>query len=344
MNSSSTSRLSPCDPQGVAPRAPLEQLHKSISEYFSGIMKVIREPILHEYGKGIVTGDVAEKVFSLLTSRAYCYLSRRRTERYKNEILQLLAHDIRHGRPINFYYDVGGGYHASIDSGAPKLVYNIGLGELFVLYQIASFCRNISQIYPAGVKFHLVVDNICAYLVNDIPIEKTSGYCRQFRQLINSQGMSNKVDLLVENEAFSVEDYNCSMSRFDDSTDYNSLTVKEIENVSRFTGHDCNAGEVITRIHRYKNITGISEQLFDGIIKGVHMTQRSTARNLCFRSFPGGDSRIQTGQVAITMNKKGRLQPVLLTSRNIQNYSCIRIQGIQLPILGDVLYVEAIYP
>lgn len=315
------------------------QLHTSVAEYLANLMKVLKERPRPDPAAD-AGGDTAEMVFSILTNRKYCYLSRLGTERYRKNVLGLLNLDIRENRPLTFYYDVGGGYHASVDLGRYDLVYNPGLSELFVLYQIASFRHAVSRIYPPGVKFYLVIDNICALLVNDIPLEKTSGYCRELRRLIDHLGMSDTVELLVEHEAFSTGEYGNHFPSTTTSTIRQTPTAKEIENVSRFTGRTCSISDTATRMSRYREVTEVSEQLFDGVIKGVHMTQRATDRTLCFRSYPGGDSRIQTGQIAISMNSKNKLLPILLTSGNIHKYRTLRLTGILPEILDYVIFAE----
>lgn len=64
------------------------------------------------------------------------------------------------------YYDIGGGYRAGIDATRPDLSFSPCLGELFAFRQITLLTRHIRAVYPPGAAFSLVVDNVCALLVN----------------------------------------------------------------------------------------------------------------------------------------------------------------------------------
>jgi hypothetical protein len=71
----------------------------------------------------------------------------------------------------------------------------------------------------------------------------------------------------------------------------------------------------------YSEVTTASEKLLNTLIDSVHMTQRASATTICFRPFPGGDSRIQAGEVVLLADGAKKVRPILLTSRNIQEYS-----------------------
>jgi hypothetical protein len=74
------------------------------------------------------------------------------------------------------------------------------------------------------------------------------------------------------------------------------------------------------------------------------MTQRATGGTLGFRPFPGGDSRTQVGEVAISPNEKGALRPILLTSRNVGRFRCTQRQypGLLPATIRYVTYAEPI--
>lgn len=301
-------------------------LYDHLERYLQKIMSVIRnsyyEPPSTQFNKRFV----ADQIFSVLTSRQFCYLSKIKSSKYAEQLMPILNKAIKLGEPLSFFYDIGGGYHASVKPGQIDLVFDIGLAELLVLYQIASFCNQIHPIYSVGAKFHLVVDNVCAFVVNGTPIEKTMAYCHAYRFLIASLNMSDRVDLLVESEHFSPTDYDSILfneSFVADSTE--KLSKKSIDNVSRFIGCPSDNIEAQKLIIRYKIATNISEHLLGTLVQGIHMTQRATETTLSFRPFPGGDSRIQCGKVGITRNTKDKLQPILLTSNNINYYLCNEI-------------------
>jgi hypothetical protein len=260
--------------------------------------------------------------FDALTSRDFCYLSKSRARVYERDILAGVEAAARRGEPIRFYYDIGGGYHASIRPGVTQLVFDIGLAELLVLRQIAGFSARIQEFYAPGVRFSLVIDNLCALLVNDIPVVRTLAYCQGLRQLIREIDLEHLVDVLVESEQVAVADFGPECQ--DVAPAAASPTSKEHHNVERFLGRTCGADEAAERTRRYRAVVETSERLLAPHIRGIHMTQRATAATICFRPFPGGDSRIQCGEVALTRNVHRKLCPVLLTSANVGGYDVRR--------------------
>src|SRR6266545_2068105 len=96
----------------------------------------------------------ADRVFDLLSGRDYCYLSRSRIGPYRSSAIASIESARRKGEPIDISYDLGAGYHASIEPGIREPSFDVGLGELFVLRQVASFARRVRSLYPPGVRFH----------------------------------------------------------------------------------------------------------------------------------------------------------------------------------------------
>jgi len=287
----------------------------------------------------------AEAVFRLLTSREWCYLSRQRVVPYHAQATAHVEKDIRAGRPLRFYYDIGGGYHASRDPWSEaELCFDVGLGELCILAQIESFHRAVLEHYAPGVEFHLVIDNLCALLVNDIPLDATTRYVARLRTLVEKRAPRARVKLLVESEHFSPSDYELPplaplMERLRPT-----VNASVIENVARFLGRPCGMEEALERLARYRAVTGVSEEHLESLIDGVHMTQRATPTTLCFRPFEGGDARIQTGEVALTTSNSGGVRPVLLTSRNRFDYRChtLRLPEILPEPIEHVTFAERV--
>jgi len=96
------------------------------------------------------------------------------------------------------------------------------------------------------------------------------------------------------------------------------------------------------RTRRYAEVIDASDGLLAPLIPGVHMTQRATNATICFRPFPGGDSRIQCGEVAMTTNSKLRLYPMLLTSANVASYAYrrYRFPGLVPAVIRHVTYAQ----
>lgn len=264
--------------------------------------------------------SLTEEIFSVLTSRPFSHLSRADTAPYRSQTVALLEERVRGGEPIPFWYDIGPGYHASIRPGQGDLSFDVGLAELFVLLQITSFCDRVARIYAPGARFWLVVDNLCALRTNDIPVERTAAYSAGFRRLIRELGLEHRVGVIVESEEFDLGEYDRILAELEPQPLAAPPSGDEVENVERFLGRHCSAEEAADRIDGYRRAAIVTEQLLARVVRGVRMTQRATSATLGFRAFPGGDSRTQCGEVAVSRTAKGKLYPVLLTSRNLASY------------------------
>jgi hypothetical protein len=313
-------------------RAYLEELTSS----FNPPVVVSREPEAVE--------SMAARVFDVITNRDFCYLSKSRAAMYRAAALPLFAEAIRRGDSIHLFYDIGGGYHATVRPGEEELIFDVGLAELLVLRQVADFASRVGEFYGGGVKFSLVIDNMCAHLVNDVPLAKTRRYCAALRDLIRNLGVDQLVDVLVESEHISVADFERERARGGDSPDTLTLTSKQHENVWRFLGRSCDEGEAWERVRRYREVIEASERLLTPLIHGVHLTQRATGSTLCFRPFRGGDSRIQCGLVALTKNNYGKLHPRLLTTSNLAEFELhqYRFPDLLPTSISCVTYAEPI--
>ena len=263
-------------------------------------------------------------IFAIQTRREFCYLSNARVQCYRPSAETWIAQWVRHGEPVHYYLDIGGGYHASLRPGIEDICFEIGLGELLLLLQIHRFNQRVRRVYARGVRFSLVIDNLCAQLINDIDVARTLAYCARLRELIDRLGLSGEVDLLVESEHFSVDHFDRLRDKTSNMLSSGIVTRKEHQTVERFLGRACDVTEAVERSARYRDITRISGQLIDARVDGLRMTQRATPDTICFRAFPGGDSRMQSGQVALKTSVNERVLPFLLTSHNAHEYDFYR--------------------
>ena len=159
-------------------------VERDLRSYLEAVMSDLRGPL----APGGALGDpaaVATNVVDLLFSRQFSYLGRTRARAYEGPIRDTVIRAVQSGSPIPFYFDIGGGYHATIRPGVQDFSFGMGLGELFVVAQIARLRHAVSRFYSPSVRFSLVIDNLCALLVNDIHLEKTLAYCA-LRRLIES--------------------------------------------------------------------------------------------------------------------------------------------------------------
>jgi hypothetical protein len=274
---------------------------------------------------------LASMIFSVLTSRAFCSLGRKKVDCYRDEVMTSLRKRMATGGVFRFFYDIGPGYHATTRPGILPLRYDVGLSELLILAQVNALCRRVAELYQPGARFWLVIDNLCGLRTNDIPLDLTEGYVRQLRRLIQETRMSETVELIVESEEFSLEEYDELLGNVDVRPPDVEPSPEAVDNVARFLGRSCTQSEASERIERYRRTGSVTDHLLNRLIEGVHMTQRATGATLGFRPFPGGDQRTQAGDLVLTRGSKGRLRPVLLTSRNVDNYDCVRLE------LPDVL-------
>jgi hypothetical protein len=313
-----------------------------VAEYVTRITSMLRVAPDVQRADSIDAADVPGVVFSILTSREFCYLGRTRTEPYREQVERTLAQHVARGEPVRFYYDLGAGYHASIDPHTSGLVFNVGFSELCVLAQVASFCTCVGEVYAPGAVFVLAIDNVCGLVTNDIPLEQSEAYCAELRALIDQTGLGGSVTVLVESEAFAAADYALDRERLERDMAGLSPSPVDIDNVSRFLGRECDAMEAAERMARYRQAGELTEQRLEGVVRGVRMTQRATGGTLGFRPYPGGDSRTQVGELALSPGTKG-LRPVLLTSRNAARFRCTRLTFPDL-LPGAVRYITYAEP
>ena len=301
------------------------ELKSQISNYMLTIMSSFTRNKLTANPREIDAKQIAADVFHIITGRNYSHLSRGRAGKYKDAIIRHIEQDVQSGKPATFFYDLGPGYHASLHPGQMDLSFEIGLSELFVLYQISKFSKEVAEVYSNGAQFFIIIDNLCALATNDIPTEKTIQYCAELRSLIEETGTQQNIQLLVESELFEETDYPRIELPVNTTSDQ-FLSEDDIENVSRFVGRHCDMSEALARINIYGKASEVTENNLTSVVTGVRLTQRATENTLGFRSFPGGDSRVQAGEIAIAHNKKGMLRPILLTSRNISEYDQYRFE------------------
>jgi hypothetical protein len=301
-----------------------EDLAGEVRSYLEGVMADVRAPVVSKVGCA-EPAAVAASVTELLFSRQFSYLGRSRARVYEDGIRSVVVRAAEREEPIPFYFDIGGGYHATIHPGHEDFNFRVGLGELFVVAQIARLRQAVAQVYAPGVSFSLVIDNLCALLVNDISVARTDDYCMRLRRLIDELLLKDTVSVLVESEHFSEAELG-QAALAERPAEVAPMTSKRHRNVERFLGRPCTEEEALERETRYHAIVNASERLLNRIIDGVHMTQRASSTTMCFRPFPGGDSRIQSGQVVMTRNASATLHPMLLTSTNVERYECTTLR------------------
>lgn len=274
--------------------------------------------------KEIICKDytVANKIAKILLSRDFNYQSTKNVQHHIPRINEIITRHVSKYETIPLYLDLGGGYHASTSVDKPSISFDINLGEVLLLYQIKKLYNKIKPFYPPAIKFTIVIDNVVANYVNDIPIDKTLSYCEKFRALISLLNMDSIVYLLVESE-------HCNWSSNLEKVKYHKKAqfgVKEHLNIIRFLGRDCTFEEAGDRLGRYEAGVRKSDELLNSLIGNeIRFVQRSDDGQLTFRPFPGGAIRIQCGIVGFRMASTRKMIPLLVTTESKLNYRCYQI-------------------
>jgi hypothetical protein len=272
---------------------------------------------------------IGEQVFSILTSRRFANCSKAESLTLKDAAIRRMAESIVDTRPLRFHLDIGGGYSAAIHTD--DLAQGSGLGGLsftphclhfLCLRQVARFANEVRQVYPLGIRVDLVIDNLVADYVNEIPQAQTYAFCDRLRSMIRSLGLESLVDLLVESE---ISDFHRGELTSPPDARGPSLSDAEHDNVQRFCGRHLTRDEAAERQGRYDQVTPISEARLARFLHGVHLTQRKGPETLSFRAFPGASCRLQAGRACFVRNPKGKLVPKLLTTLNVERHELLQV-------------------
>ena len=122
----------------------LPTVEEEVDSYLAAVMS--RFGVAAASEPPVNTGDSqAEEIFLVLTSRQFSHLSRSEAAPYRPRTVTLLEESVRRGEPVSFWYDIGPGYHASTRPGERDLSFGVGLSELLVLSQIASFSDRVVE-------------------------------------------------------------------------------------------------------------------------------------------------------------------------------------------------------
>lgn len=146
-----------------------------------------------------------EHVLQVLGGRRFIHLSRTQAQPYLARMREPLQADVDAGRPLRFCYDLGPGYHASVEPDFTGLRLLPALGELLVLRQIHAFGCGVARVYAPGVHFSLVIDDLCAWVTNDVAPIHTARFIHRLKALVRDVGMQDRVSVLSES---AVEDAN----------------------------------------------------------------------------------------------------------------------------------------
>ena len=322
---------------GSVPAIDVQERHERLaSVYLKSLMQAFEAPLApgglaapDKRRRGCAARDIAE----ILSARRFSHLSKSQASRYQPGMVMRLQADMDAAQPLRFFYDLGGGYHAGLQPDFSGLRFVPGLGELLALRQIRWLAQAVQQVYPPGLRFTLLIDDLCAWASNDIALDKTAGYVAQLRRLIDAVQLDVTVDVLAESALCSGERFRAAMQAEPAPVlmPQRDLSPHMLENVCRFVGRACTPTEAQRHHARYQQAQAVSDRLLAPHTQGVRLTQRATDSCMGFRAFPGSDSRLQTGAVALTVGTGEVVRPLLLTSRNVEGYAVGALPPAALP-------------
>jgi hypothetical protein len=284
-----------------------------------------------------------DRLFETLASREFCSLSLGRVAKCRDRVVASAKRALHRVEPIHFYYELGGGYATSFRSGAARPVSAIGLAELLLLRQITQLSARVRQFYPVGIRFSLVIDNLSAFLVEDVPLTDTAVYCRNLRRLVDALGLQALTDLLVTSEYFSVSDFAEAWPRRAGVPDIAALTSKSRRIAAGEVAreHDSADEECTCGVHAARRA---AERLLAPMIRGVHLTERTSTGSLGFRPYPGGEASLERAEIVLTRAGRTALAPMRLTAANLADYRVERhgVAGILPSMIVEVGYAERV--
>jgi hypothetical protein len=331
----------------------IEQLPHTVEEPIAGragLISVLRQYLetLRTEPGGPVTprltstgiGVLPDRLFETLASREFCALSLGRVALCRDRVVASVKRALHRGEPIHFYYGLGGGYATSFRTGAAQRVADVGFGELLLLRQVMQLSGRVRAFYPVGIRFSLVIDNLGAYLLEDVPVPETLAYCRNLRRLIDNLGLPSWTDLIVTSECFSVSDFAAAWPEGIGAPSLATLTNKAVgsEPVRRDGTADAESARCVHAVRQ------ASEQLLAPMIRGVHLTAQTTAGSLGFRPFAGGDASSEQGEVVLTRTGRTAVGPLRLTDSNYGQYAVerYRVPGGLPASIAEVGYAERV--
>jgi hypothetical protein len=281
-----------------------------------------------------------DRLFETLASREFCSLSLGRVTGCRDAVVASVKRALHRVEPIHFYYDLGGGYSTSFRSGSARPVTEVGLGELLLLRQVIQLAARVRQFYPVGIRFSLVIDNLSAFLVEDVPLTDTLAYCRNLRRLIDDLGLPAMTDLIVTAECFSVPDFAGAWPRGAGVPDIAALANRSpaAATVSRDETTDDE------HARRMQAAQQAAERLLAPMIRGVHLSERAATGPLGFRPFPGGEASCEPGEIVLTRAGRSGLAPMRLTAANHAEYRVERhaLAGLVPSTIIPVGYAERV--
>lgn len=274
---------------------------------------------------------MAESIVKILTQRIFNFQSKKNITKLMFHAKENFASQIKNGLPMNLFLLYNGGYRASYHPNDFSIVLSPDLTEAMLLYQITMLQQKVSEIYPLGIQFTIIINNGVAEWVNNIPKHQTEAYVYELRKMIQHFGVSSFIKVMVQSE----------LNGYHSHKSFNVINPKDISEkehqiVERFLGRKCTRKEAAFRATLYDLAEQNWAETLMSIIKkenALPLRQVSHPNMLSFRAFPGAAIRSQNGSFGFEF-KDNKLLPKLITSEGISRFGIT-----YLPFtLKDILY------
>lgn len=299
--------------------------------YMDVLLKELSRPLISSDSFLLEPDKISSEIFRILSSREFTYFTKIKAESYRNIICDKIVNLYNNKEQLIFYFNLGGGYHARISG---DLSFEPGLSEFFAIFQIKKFIDKILKIYPFGVLFKVIIDNRCAELANNVSIEDTISYSNKLNKMIDRFGLSKNIKLIQESDLTSKDNFEKKVL---ERGCVKEVSVKECQNAYRFC-NDLGFSNSVDCAKKYNIISEISREISSECSKnGIHLRQRATENCFPFRSFLGGDSKIQCGKIALLLEEDIIKKPILVTMNNVENLDLIKIDLPDRFVIKDLL-------
>ncbi|HUN90711.1 MAG TPA: hypothetical protein VMU33_01535 [Burkholderiaceae bacterium] len=264
--------------------------------------------------------DTAAAIYQTLLDPDLCASPPAAQQSLRAASISAIEPAVARAAPVEFFVDLGHGYRASLKPGREPLTFEVGLGEWFLLSQLARCAHRIAPAYAPGARFNLVVDNLFAWEVSAVALADTERYCAWLRALIAATGLDHLVRVVVESEQVAARDFAAAM---------------ESELAGRETAGSSTGGRQATTLsRRYAAAAAASHRLLAPFIDGPRLSLQPHSAALRLRPYPGGDGRIGAGETCLAQHD-GRLRPVVLTRLSSGRY--VRTRMMAPPALPDLI-------
>jgi len=266
----------------------------------------------------------AAAIFDILSAPALC-IAPDGGGNVRAATLERIAPALASGAPLDVYLELGLGGRADAAPEDWPTRFEVGLGEWFLLAQVARCAHAVAALHAPAMRCVLVVDNLVAWVASAVPLADSERYCAWLRALIAACGLDRQLSVLVESELFTVAQFEAA------------LREAALRAPRRAAQSDANANAAAPSADvgvRHAAARAASERLLGTRLDGVRLSLQADPGALRFRPYPGGVGRIGAGELCLARSERG-LQPVVVDRDNAARY--LRSRMTAPPSLPDLI-------